>query len=161
MGCTTRINARQEAIDVLVRYADGLDRGDAAQFESCFAQDATLDLSPFSVLGMAYQPIHGRAAIAAECMKAVGTTLETTHSLTNFLVTLSEQNDGASVTCLSEAQHVKKGHEFDVESQDSALIVKCRYEAAVVAQEGESEWKIKSLKLTPLWSRGSMTIFGK
>ncbi|PTB66682.1 hypothetical protein BBK36DRAFT_1198105 [Trichoderma citrinoviride] len=147
MGCTTRINARQEAIEVLVRYADGLDRGDAAQFESCFAEDAILDLSPFSVLGMTYQPIHGRAAITAECMKAVGTTLETTHSLTNFLVTLNETNDSASVSCLSEAQHVKKGHEFDTESQDTALIVKCRYEATI-AQEGDSH-------------RGSMSIFGK
>ncbi|KAL7807264.1 hypothetical protein V8C26DRAFT_414948 [Trichoderma gracile] len=160
MGCTTRINARQEAIDVLVRYADGLDRGDAAQFESCFAEDATMDLSPFSVLGMTYEPIHGRAAITAECMKAVGTTLETTHSLTNFLVTLNEQNDSASITCLSEAQHVKKGHEFDVESMDSALIVKCRYEVTA-AQESDSVWRIKTFKLTPLWSRGSKSIFGK
>lgn len=160
MGCTTRINARQEAIHALVRYADGLDRGDAAQFESCFAEDATMDLSPFSVLGMTYEPIHGRAAITAECMKTVGKTLETTHSLTNFLVTLNEQCDSASITCLSEAQHVKKGYEFDIESQDSALIVKCRYEATV-AQEGDSVWRIKSFKLTPLWSRGSKSIFGK
>lgn len=159
MGCTTEILARQAAIDVLLRYADGLDRADATQFESSFADDAIIDLSAFSALGLTYEPIHGRSAISAACMSAVGTTLETTHSLTNFLVKLNEQNDGASVTCYSESQHIKKGQAFAADSQDNSIIVKCRYQATV-AQQG-SEWKIKRLDVIPLWSKGSMSVFGQ
>ncbi|EHK17880.1 uncharacterized protein TRIVIDRAFT_45127 [Trichoderma virens Gv29-8] len=157
MGCITEILARQAAIDVVLRYADALDRADENLFEFCFAEDATIDLSPFSVLGMDYKPIQGRKEITSACMSAVGTTMETTHSLTNFLVKLNEQNTAASITCYSESQHIKIGQAFHSDSQDSSLIVKCRYEATV-AQQG-SEWKIESLKVVPLWSRGSMTVF--
>ncbi|KAL7788620.1 hypothetical protein V8C37DRAFT_233205 [Trichoderma ceciliae] len=159
MGCTTEILARQAAIDALLRYADGLDRVDAVQFESAFADDAIVDLSAFSSLGIAYEPLHGRNIISAVCMSAVGETLETTHSLTNFLVKLNEQSDGAKVTCYSESQHIKKGQAFASDSQDNSIIVKCRYQA-MVAQQG-SEWKIKSLDVIPLWSKGSMSVFGQ
>ncbi|KAM0246878.1 hypothetical protein ACHAQJ_010059 [Trichoderma viride] len=159
MGCTTEILARQAAIDALLRYADGLDRADAVQFESAFADDAIVDLSAFSSLGMTYEPLHGRNTISAVCMKAVGETLETTHSLTNVLVKLNEQSDGASITCYSESQHIKKGQAFASDSQDNSLIVKCRYQATVI-QQG-SEWKIKRLDVIPLWSKGSMSVFGQ
>ncbi|KAL7942715.1 hypothetical protein V8C42DRAFT_150318 [Trichoderma barbatum] len=163
MGCTTEILARQAAIDVVVRYADALDRADTdddatrPRFESCFADDAVIDLSKFSAIGMNYKPIQGRTKITDACMSAVGTAMDTTHSLTNFLVTLNEQNSGARVTCYSESQHVKKGQAFDSESHDNSLMVKCRYEATVVKEE--SEWKIQRLDIIPLWSKGSMSVF--
>lgn len=159
MGCNTELSARQAAIDALLRYADGLDRGDVAQFESAFVDDAIMDLSAFSSLGLTYEPIQGRSIISAACMNAVGQTLETTHSLTNFLVKLNEHSDGAYFTCYSESQHIKKGQAFATESQDNYLIVKCRYEATVVQQE--SDWKIKRLDIIPLWSKGSMSVFGQ
>lgn len=155
----TAILARQAAIDALLRYADGLDRADAAQFESAFAEDAIVDLTAFSALDMNSEPIHGRNSITTACMGAVGEALETTHSLTNILVKLNDQNDSAIITCYSEAQHVKKGQAFASDSHDNSLVVKCRYNASV-SQQGPT-WKIERLEVVPLWSKGSMSVFGQ
>ncbi|RFU75887.1 hypothetical protein TARUN_6349 [Trichoderma arundinaceum] len=157
MGGVTEILARQAAIDAVLRYVDGLDRADAAQLESAFAEDATMDLSAFSALGMTYEPVHGRSIISDICMKAVGESMDTTHSLTNFLVKLNEQGGSAYVTCYSEAQHIKKGQAFASDFQDNSLIVKCRYQATV-AQQG-SEWRIKRLDIIPLWSKGNRDLY--
>lgn len=159
MERTTAILARQAAIDALLRYTDALDRADAVQFDSVFTEDAIIDLTAFSSLGMNYEPIHGRSAITAACMSAVGEALETTHSLTNILVKLNDQNDSATITCYSEAQHIKKGQAFASDSHDNSLVVKCRYNASV-SQRG-SEWKIERLDVVPLWSKGNMSIFGQ
>ncbi|KAL6903952.1 hypothetical protein GGI43DRAFT_399265 [Trichoderma evansii] len=159
MEPATAILARQGAIDALLRYTDGLDRGDATQLDSAFTEDAIVDLSAFSSLGMNYEPIHGRNTITAVCMNAVGEALETTHSLTNILVKLNDKNDSAIITCYSEAQHIKKGQAFASDSHDNSLLVKCRYNASV-SQRG-SEWKIERLDVVPLWSKGNMSVFGQ
>jgi hypothetical protein len=159
MDHAAAIFARQAAIDALLRYADGLDRADPAQFESAFTEDAILDLTVFSSLGMKYEPIHGRNDIKIACMSAVGEVLETTHSLTNILVKLNDQNDSASITCYSEAQHIKKGQAFASDSHDNSLIVKCRYNASVSKQG--STWRIERLDVIPLWSKGSLSVFGQ
>lgn len=159
MERTTAILARQAAIDALLRYTDGLDRADAAQFESAFTENAILDLTAFSSLGINYEPIHGRSSIIAACMSAVGEALETTHSLTNILVKLNNQNDGAAITCYAEAQHIKKGQAFASDSHDNSLLVKSRYIASV-SQQGP-DWKIERLEVVPLWSKGSMSVFGQ
>lgn len=156
MEDVTAILARQAAIDALLRYADGLDRADETQLKSAFTEKAILDLSAFISLEKTYEPIHGLDNISAVCMKEVGKALVTTHSLTNILVKLNDKNDSATITCYSEAQHIKLGQAFASDSHDNSLIVKCRYSASV--SKHEDTWKIERLDLVPLWTRGSLSL---
>ncbi|KAK1241079.1 hypothetical protein MKX08_001053 [Trichoderma sp. CBMAI-0020] len=158
MEHATAILARQAAIDALLRYVDGLDRADEAQLESAFTEDATLDLSALSSLGKTFGAVHGLDNISAVCMAAVGKALETTHSLTNILVKLNDENYNAIVTCYCEAQHIKKGQAFASDSQDNSLLVKSRYSASV-SKKG-STWRIERLDIVPLWSKGSSSVLG-
>lgn len=159
MEQATAILARQAAIDALLRYTDGLDRADEAQLKSAFTEQAILDLSQFLSLGMTYPPIHGLDNITAVCMGAVGKALETTHSLTNILVKLDDQNNSANITCYCEAQHIKQGQAFASDSHDNSFLVKSRY-TALVSQQGPT-WKIERLDIVPLWSKGNSSVFGQ
>lgn len=158
MEQVTAILARQAAIDALLRYTDGLDRADETHLKSAFTEKAVLDLSAFKSLGQTYEPIHGLDKITAVCMGAVGKALETTHSLTNILVELNDENDSATITCYCEAQHIKQGQAFASDSHDNSLLVKSRYIASV-SKQGPT-WKMERLDIVPLWSKGNNNVFG-
>ena len=89
------------------------------------------------------------------CMQS-GSTLDTTHTLTNFRVALNEDQDEAKVVCYGEAQHSKKGQGLVAGVKDYYLVMS-KYDALVVRKS--SEWRIKRLDIKPIWSQGTPSVF--
>ncbi|KAH8811238.1 hypothetical protein F5884DRAFT_268236 [Xylogone sp. PMI_703] len=149
------LSPREAAINALLQYTYGLDNADAGGLQSSFTEDAILDLTKFSSLGMEFPAIHGREVIVDVCMKSVGLPLDTTHSLSNFRVFLDESSTKATITCYAEAHHFKKDKGLDTGDKDYFL-VKSRYDAVVVRED--KEWRIKQLNIVPLWSQGNTSV---
>lgn len=145
----------EASIDALVQYASGLDNADAFQLQSSFTEDATLDLSKFTSLGMTYPPINGREVIVDVCMKSVGEPLDTSHTLSNFRVMMDEDKSEATITCYAESQHFKKGEGLATGMKEN-LLVKSRYDSLVVRED--NEWRIRRLTIVPVWSMGNVSL---
>jgi hypothetical protein len=146
------------ATAALVRYTFGLDTPDRSLLESSLTEDAILGLSNFSTLGLTYPPIEGRSAVVNASMNAVGNILDTSHTLSNFCVAATGDDETtAEIQCYAEAQHFRKGDGLANRPKD-CFLVKSRYDAIVIQVEGM--WKIKQLQITPMWCQGEASILG-
>lgn len=141
---------REAAIDAIIRFVNSLDIGDADLCASSLTQDTLLDLTPFTNVGMNYKPINGQEAVVNILMKAVGTSLDTTHTASNIRCTVD--GDKADLTCCVLAQHFRKGEGPSPEFQDHYLFGN-QYKADVV-RDGDV-WKVKKLIITPAWTVGN------
>lgn len=148
-------HSSESPINVLIQFVFGLDDPDALLLRSSFTEDAILDLSKFTSLGMTYPPIEGRDIIVDVCMKSIGEPLDTSHTLSNFRVVINEDKTEATIACYVEGQHFKKGDGLAAGTKENFL-VKSRYDAVVVQRD--NEWRIKQLTITPKWRLGNATI---
>lgn len=140
---------REAAIDAIIRFVNSLDFGDPDLLSSCLTEDTIMDLTPFTNVGMNYQPIHGASAVNNTLMKAVGKSLDTTHTATNIRCTVTD--DAADLTCCVLAQHFRLGEGPSAEFQDYYMFGN-QYTAEIV-RDGEL-WKVKKLVITPAWTMG-------
>jgi hypothetical protein len=141
---------REAAIDAPTRLVCGVDKPDVELFSSSLTEDAILDLSPFSKIGIAMEPVHGRDKITETFMKKVGYPLDTTHMTTNIRCFVT--GDRATLTCTVLAQHFRGG-EGPIPQIQEFLMNGNQYECDIV-RDGP-QWRISKLVITPTWSLGN------
>ncbi|KAJ9654790.1 hypothetical protein H2198_006229 [Neophaeococcomyces mojaviensis] len=141
---------REAAIDAIIRFVVSLDDGDPELCASSLTEDTIMDLTPFSKVGMHYQPVIGRATVVERLMTAVGKPLDTTHSATNVRCTVN--GDKADLSCCVLAQHFRLGQGPSSEFQDYYLFGN-QYKASIVRDE--NLWKVSKLVITPAWTVGN------
>jgi hypothetical protein len=131
---------RSEAMDAILRFAAGVDKGDRELLHSAFTEDGILDFGPAaSALGLQYEPLVIRSTPSRE------TRLDTTHSITNPRIEIN--GDVGTMEVLTEAQHLEKGN------HSNYLLMKNRY-TIELARAGE-KWQISRLTLHNVWFVGN------
>jgi hypothetical protein len=151
--------ARQAVIDVVVRYATGIDRRDWTRYQSCFTDPCRFDFSSFS----------GRPAAdmaAADWVAAVrsvnGNFDATQHLSTNHVVTFEGPNEA---TCVSEmqAQHFFTPASMVALGQTEGSVNWCalggHYTNRLVRDAGTGDWRISACTLEVRWITGDLGIF--
>jgi hypothetical protein len=135
--------ARRLAVcDVLVRYAQGVDRRDWDLVASCFTPDAYIAGSRYSASFEEYFPIL-RASV-----DAFGVTM---HFMGNQLYDAGDGADNASVQTYAVAYHYG-----NVDPNVQNLVVGVRYQDSMVHTDGE--WRIRHRAVTADWTREGETI---
>jgi ketosteroid isomerase-like protein len=122
-------------MDVMCKYAKGVDERDLALYRSVFADDV-------EVLGFAPEPIRGAAAWAAFVEKALRAYGATQHMLGPQLASVN----GDSAHCRTDVQALH----YLKDRPDTTLTLWATYETDM--QRIGGEWKIKRHKLV---SRGT------
>ncbi len=133
---------RLDAIDLLHRFADGLDRRDWALYRSVFTDEIDLDYS-------SYRPEHlgrWRADDWVARARLVFPGLDATaHTITNHRVTLD--GDNARITAYVRADHVV------VDAGTTRVFTLCgRYDDGLVRTLGG--WRITAKRLVVGWTEG-------
>jgi hypothetical protein len=143
---------REAAIDALVRFVCSLDEGDEALLASSITEEMVMDLSPFNKAGFNYSPFSGRDTVVERLMKAVGKSMDTTHSITNFRTKYVEgEEDSMEVNAYVLAQHFRLGQGPSSDFQDFYLMGN-KYKARVI--RAGNAWQIKHLEIEPAWTQG-------
>jgi hypothetical protein len=148
---------RQAVVDVVVRYATGIDRRDWALYASCFTDPCEFDFSSWS----------GRPAASltpeqwATAVRSVNGNFDATqHLSTNHVVTWQGPDEA---TCVSDmhAQHwfsaerlAELGHGGD---QARWCTLGGHYTNSVVRSGGE--WRIRRCRLDVTWVTGDRSVF--
>jgi hypothetical protein len=150
------LTPREAAIDALTRFVCSLDEGDPVLLKSSITADMLMDLSPFNAAGFNYSPFSGQDVVCDRLMAAVGVSMDTTHSITNFRTKMIGEGE-MQVKCYVLAQHFRLGQGQSSDFQDYYLMGN-KYSAVVVRgdadEDGSGEWKIKELVITPAWTQG-------
>jgi hypothetical protein len=150
------LTPREAAIDALTRFVCSLDEGDPVLLKSSITTDMLMDLSPFNAAGFNYSPFSGQDVVCDRLMAAVGVSMDTTHSITNFRTKVIGERE-MEVKCYVLAQHFRLGQGQSSDFQDYYLMGN-KYSAVVVRddadEDGSGEWKIKELVITPAWTQG-------
>lgn len=127
-------------MDVMLRYAAGVDERDMDMYRACFTDDVeVLDFGP--------EPVHGGDAwldFVVDALKQFGATQ---HMLGPQLATV----DGDTAHCRTDVQALH----YLKDQPDTTLTLWATYETDMVKQNGE--WKIKKHRLVP---RGTRTQTG-
>ena len=135
-------------IDVLYRYAAGLDLRDRELLTSAFAEDAVADFGPATrKAGQDYPPVEGGATIAAAVAGSL-TLLDTTHSLSNPRVTLD--GDSAHLEGIMACMHLPRT------DHSRHVLMTNRYDVELV-RSGDV-WVIQHLTVDNAWTEGDTTV---
>jgi FAD/FMN-containing dehydrogenase len=145
----TTIEDRLGVADVLHRYTEGLDLGDAELLGAALTEDAVVDLTPATErLGMAFPVLQPRSAVIEALMTYVG-PLDTSHSITNLQVDVA--GDEATARCYCQGRHFLPGEGPDPAATRHALMMS-RYDVAL--RRGPDGWRIAHLKISLAWFEG-------
>ncbi|MGL5819380.1 MAG: nuclear transport factor 2 family protein [Phycicoccus sp.] len=148
-----QIRDERDALDALIRFAEGLDRGDADILASAFTEDAVADFTPAAErVGISFPVLTGRDTIVTGLIGSIG-ALDTSHSVTNTRVTLDE--DRAVLTAYVEAQHFPRG-EGSQPASARQLLMKNTYRVDVVRRD--ADWRIGRMTVDNLWAVGDVAI---
>ncbi|MEM1310896.1 MAG: nuclear transport factor 2 family protein [Cyanobacteria bacterium P01_H01_bin.153] len=140
---------RLDIIDVLYRFARSIDTADEAMMRSTLTDDCTLIFTEAAqAAGAAAPRIEGGEAFA-KGVAALSAELDTTHQITNPLVTLT--GDRATVNALVEAQHFPKG------DRSRHILQKNRYDLTL-AREHDGIWRIQRFVLDNAWTDGDVGV---
>jgi ketosteroid isomerase-like protein len=124
---------QSEIVDVLSRYAAGVDRRDAALYRSCFTDELEVDM-----LGHRFGRLTAQDWVE-KAMAAVSVFQATQHLITNHRVEI--RGDEATCTAYLQAQHW---------NPDGSLLIGGTYTNSLVrCVDG---WRISRLVLTQSWS---------
>jgi hypothetical protein len=125
---------RMDIIEVLSRYAHGIDRRDPILYRSCFADVVDVETSGTSIE-------QGSADDwAALALRAVGIFEVTQHTITDHLVTLA----GDEATCVANLQALHW-------NPDGSLLVGGYYTNRLVRTD--AGWKISRLEMSVTWTK--------
>lgn len=122
-----------EIVDVMSRYAAGVDRRDPVVYRSCFTDELEVVM-----LGQDFGRLPADEWVS-RAMAAVATHQATQHIITNHDVEID--GDEATCTAYVQAQHW---------SPDASLLLGGTYTNRLV--RGEDGWRICRLVLTQSWS---------
>jgi hypothetical protein len=87
MASPSELTDCEAAIDAVLHFVKGLDDADPSLIYSAFTSNATVDLSPISKIGLAFE-LNGRDTVVNKLLKGVG-RLDSTHHVGNSRVTLA------------------------------------------------------------------------
>jgi hypothetical protein len=152
-----RLVDRQAIVDVVVRYATGVDRRDWALYESCFTDPCEFDFS-----GWRGQPavLLSPAEWAAKVRGTNGSFDTTQHLSTNHVVTF-EGPDAA--TCISnmQAQHwfsVARLTALGYAADEPRWCTLGGFYTNSLVRTGDG-WRIRRCQLDVTWTTGDPTVF--
>ena len=138
------LSDRIEIVDLLHRYATGLDTRDWELLASVFTADGVADYSSLE-LGVN----EGPDAIVDLCRGALSGLDATQHIISNEAIEVD--GDRARARCYFQAQHVFRG----APGGDN-FIVAGTYEDALVRTP--AGWRIERRTLTPTWLEGNASV---
>ncbi len=123
-------------MDVMLRYAKGVDERDMDLYRSCFADDVEVfDFTP--------EPIKGADAWRDHVVGALEQFGATQHMMAPQLATV----DGDTANCRTDVQALH----YMKDAPDTTLTLWATYETKMVRISGE--WKIKTHRLVPRGTR--------
>ncbi len=123
-------------MDVMLKYAAGVDERDLDLYRSCFAEDV-------EVLGFADQPYHGADAWTEYVQQALERFGPTQHMLGPQLATI----DGDTAHCRTDVQALH----YMKDAPDTTLTLWATYETDMKRIDGV--WKISRHRLVPRGTR--------
>lgn len=145
----TTIEDRLAIADVLHRYAEGLDLGDAELLGAALTEDAIVDLTPATErLGMAFPVLQPRSAVIDALMTYVG-PLDTSHSVSNLQVEAGERE--ATARCYCQGRHFLPDEGPDPAATRHALMMS-RYDVRL--RREPDGWRIAHLIISLAWFEG-------
>ena len=144
MSALAALTDRLAIVDLLHRYATGLDTKDWDKLASVFTADGVAD---YGALGGVNQ---GPAAIVKLCSGALGGLDASQHIITNEVIELD--GDRARARCYFQAQHVFTG----AEGGDNFLVGGTYDDEIVRTVDG---WRIRHRTLTATWTDGNPVVF--
>ncbi|MBE7200258.1 MAG: nuclear transport factor 2 family protein [Parafilimonas terrae] len=134
--------------DALLRFAAGVDGGEADLIGSAFAEDATVDFGPCgAMLGLDFPLLEGRKAIVG-FLAATARTQVTTHGVTNLRT--HRVGEAATLIALVEATHILR------DAPDRRFRMMTRY-AADLVRDGEL-WRMRRMVIAGAWSEGEASV---
>lgn len=137
-----------EIVDVLYRFATGIDDNDTALLGSAFTPDAVLDFSPYArKMGLDLPRLEGRARITSFLGTNAGPQT-TTHVVTNPRAMV--EGNRAHLRALVEATHLPP------QDHTRRCQMKNRYEAELL-RDG-ARWRIRRLTIDNAWFEGDPAV---
>ncbi len=124
---------RQEIVDVMSRYARGIDRRDAQLYRSCFTDVIDVEMPG------AQRPATSADSWVEHALGVVTAFESTQHIITNHVIEID--HDEARCTAYVQAQHWRP---------ESAWLVGGQYRNELVRIDGE--WRIRHLELVFAWT---------
>ncbi|KAL6787318.1 hypothetical protein J3E68DRAFT_165112 [Trichoderma sp. SZMC 28012] len=141
---------REAIADAVLRAVKGLDRYDAALFDSAFAsEDVTLEVPHRNM------KLIGLSDIRKNMLDSLG-PLDTTHMISNIRVQVENGADAASLTAYALAQHCPAGKGKDPESPK--FLVCGEYSIDLKYDGLDGLWKIKRWMLDVIWTQGDKSV---
>lgn len=153
MSHSQPLTDRETIKDSVVQFVGVVDDGDPETLSKLITDDVVMDLTPLNKTGFEYKPLVGRDAVVQGLTKAVGSTLDTAHHVSNFRTSI--EGDAADLTCYALAQHFRKGEAISLESND-CFMTGVRYRVKSV-RDGDW-WKIREFVVSPAWTFGNIGV---
>ncbi|KAF2168446.1 hypothetical protein M409DRAFT_53125 [Zasmidium cellare ATCC 36951] len=156
---TNHLTPHEAISDPLIRNALGIDTNNKTLMTSAFTPDAVQDMTALAFLDSHFGTTHGRDAIVSMASSTVG-RMDTTHMLSNFRTSISDNGFTGTVTCYALAQHWRpgQGRSFAFESR---FLMGNQYEGEVVRDESEGQgvWRLRKLVIRTMWTEGDFGVF--
>jgi hypothetical protein len=146
------LTPREAITDALHRCFIGIDRNDAAMFESAFAGE-DIHLSHSS----APKPFTSLSALTAGMFARVG-PMDTTHMLSNARVDHGDGGDAASMTAYALSQHAPPG--MGRQPDGPKYTTGVDYAVDLVRGKEDGVWRISKAVLNVVWTQGDQSIMG-
>jgi len=144
------LSDREAVADAVLRFAEGLDDGDADLLGSALLTEAVVDMSRVSeTVGV----MHGRAVVAEKLIGNLG-KLDTTHHVSNFRIVVSGST--AELTCYALAQHFRPGEGRAQDREKAYMLRGNRYRAYL--ERAEDWWRIRTLTIDGVWVLGDINL---
>ncbi|MCJ2073998.1 nuclear transport factor 2 family protein [Methylobacterium sp. J-030] len=130
--------------DAPLRFAAGVDAGEADLIGSAFAEEATVDSAPCGrMLGLDFPPLEGREAIVG-FLSATARTRITTPGVTNLRA--HRVGEMATLTALVTATHMLR------DAPNRRFCMMSRYAADLVRDS--ERWRMRRMVIAGAWSDG-------
>ncbi|OLO06140.1 nuclear transport factor 2 family protein [Salinicola socius] len=144
----TETEDKLAVIDVLYRFAAGIDLRDGALLGSTFTEDAISDFRPAAAkAGFEYPVLQGRETIVSALSDSLQ-HFDTTHSVTNPRVCID--GDKATLEAIVEAQHVPR------DDHSRHYLMKNRYDVELIRHD--EAWLIQRATIDNVWRDGDPTV---
>jgi hypothetical protein len=146
------LTPREAITDALHRCFIGIDRNDAAMFDSAFAGE-DINLSHSSTP----KPFTSLSALRAGIFARVG-PLDTTHMLNNVRIDYKDGEATASMKAYALCQHAPPGRGKQPDGPKFTTGVD--YNVYVVRGKEDGLWKINKAVLDVVWTQGDHSVMG-
>jgi len=148
---------RQTIVDVVIRYATGIDMRDWDLYRSCFADPCEFDFSSWNGRPATVMP----ADTWVDAVRATNGNFESTQHLSTNHVVRFDSDDEATCVSYMQAQHwysaerlTSLGHPGD----DARWCTLGGFYTYTLVRTGD-DWRIRRCQLTVTWVTGDRSVF--